>query len=217
MITIVTALLAGDENVKETYQSLRLLPSGHLRWLVKYSSSVFDSNLIELSQDPSVKLVFSSDSSLYEGLNQAIPYIDSEFFMVLGAGDTIESQAFSRALNLLRLNTSADAAFFSVFHRGINARLSPSPRDLPKRMSCPHPGAVLRTNLVRKLRGFDLTYKIASDYDLICRYIKEYPRCIVCDEILVNFKGGGISSRSPEGPYEEYLIRYRVFGTSLRR
>lgn len=216
MLTVVTALLKGDKNLDRTKKSLESCLELDICWLVKFSEAVFDPQLLGLTSHPRIKLVLSDDMSLYEGLNQAFRYIETEFFMVLGAGDTLNLTTLKKALALLERNTAADSAFFSVFHEQLGRTLHPSPRDLITRMSCPHPGAILKTKLAQVMNGFDQRYRIASDYDLLCRYLQRYPRCLVSSETLVNFKGGGISSRSPEGPVEETLIRHRVFGAPLR-
>ncbi len=219
MITFVTPLLDGDPHVLKTYNSLKDIVGPDLRWLVKSSSAKFHPRLSGFAGSEFISVVFGRDESLYNGLNQALEFIETPFFAVLGSGDRVEAEVAVRAIERLRLTDALQSYFYAIFHEAKNWHFKARPQEIAVKMSCPHPGAILRTESVRQLNGFDTRYKVAADYDLLCRFLLKHPTTGYSDDILVNFMGNGISSKSPEGFVEEELIRFRVFGRpfQLRR
>ena len=82
-------------------------------------------------------------------------------------------------------------------------------------MACPHPGTIFKRENSIKINGYNTDYKIASDYDHICRYIKNFNTAITLDNILVNILAGGVSeTKNIEAYLEEELIRKRIFNAS---
>lgn len=219
MITFVTPLLDGDPHILKTYHSLKDVVGPDLRWLVKSSSPKFHSQLSEFAGKDFISIVFSRDESLYSGLNQALDFIETPYFAVLGSGDRLEATVAKLAIEKLKANEYLHSYFFSIFHEAKNWHFKARPQEINAKMSCPHPGALLRTDSVRDLNGFDIRYKIAADYDLLCRFLLKHPTTGYSDAILVRFMGNGLSSWTSEGLIEEELIRLRVFGRpfQLRR
>lgn len=216
ILTIVTGLLEGDENIHATADSVLPQLGDHTSWIIKQSSQSLSESILRYNRVEGIHLIGQNDSSLYEGLNHALSQIDGEFFMVLGAGDTVEPGALEFIRQQISANPSLDAFYFAIRLKKDGRIFGPNPNEIQTRMSCPHPGAVLSTQKVRKIGGFDERYQIASDYDLLCRYMKAYGRSGWSNRAVVNFKGGGISEyRAVEGFLEEELIRIRVWNSPM--
>ena len=61
----------------------------------------------------------------------------------------------------------------------------------------PHPTLFVRSNVYRKLGGYNSNFKIASDYDLILRYFyKHRITSAYLPEVLIRMRVGGKSNRS---------------------
>ena len=215
ILTIVTALLDGDEAVFETADSLTDQLGADCRWLVKLSTERPRTDLSRLQRLPFVDVVKQSDDSIYAGLNQALGAIGSDWFMVVGAGDKLVPGGVPALVQDLTRADEIDAVFFGTRHLGSRRDLLPRPADLPVRMACPHPSSLLRTTKALQIGGFDTGYKIAADYDLMSRYVRAFSKVAWSDRILVEFKGQGMSERRAlEGALEEELVRRRVWQSS---
>jgi hypothetical protein len=212
-LTIVTAALNCDENISISAKSiLPQIKSGKVNWLIKNSTSKFNGCLADYRNFPGIKLIAQSDSSLYQGLNQALEHIDDGYFMVLGAGDSLSTDAADFISKCLIENPNLESFYFAVQLAKTGQVLLPRPPEIMHRMACPHPGAVLSVQKARALGGFDERYQIAADYDLLCRYLVKHSASGWVDHTVVNYLGGGISeTRAIEGFLEEELIRSRVF------
>jgi hypothetical protein len=214
LLTIVTGLLEGDPNIVETANSVLPQLNGKASWLIKNSSSNPSALLSPYRELNHVKVICQQDSSLYSGLNQALTWIEGDFFLVLGAGDTLEPGAIDFIYQIVIQNPSLEGFYFAVRLARSGRTLTPKPSEINVRMACPHPGSVLNTQKVRSLGGFDERYQIASDYDLLCRYIKKHGTSGWSDQFIINYKGGGLSDqRALEGFLEEELIRLRVWNS----
>lgn len=215
LITIITALHDADENILITYESISKQLSNKVHWLIKLSSSKITPNLEKIKSNSFIKIACINDSSLYEGLNQAIALCNSDWMMVLGSGDTLCNQAMEVILHNIDQYPLANAFFFSTKHTKNDFIIYPNPNEIHLRMACPHPSSLMKVNEIKQLNGFDCSYKIAADYDLISRYLIKYETYLVNNEVIVNFKGDGISElKALEGYLEEELIRSRIWNST---
>jgi glycosyltransferase involved in cell wall biosynthesis len=60
----------------------------------------------------------------------------------------------------------------------------------------PHPTLYVRRRVYERLGGFDLTYRIAADYDCMLRFFTGGVRAVYVPNLLVRMRVGGISNRS---------------------
>jgi hypothetical protein len=217
-LTVVTALLAGDTNIDKTVSSLLpFLTSGEIKWVIKYSESQISKDLEHLSTLPNTKIICQSDLNLYDAFNQALNYIETTYFLVLGSGDTFVEDATTHISAAMHSTPDGDGYFFGV--RLIAERYDMLPNIA--RVYHPHPwpvchqGVIMRADYVIKIDGFDTRYNVAADYDLICRYVNMFDN-IVCDQnVISTYLGGGLSEqREIEGILEQNLSRYRNFNTT---
>ncbi len=215
MHNILTALHDGDESIIPTAHSIIPQLNHSACWVIKNSTERRTQTLDILEAHPNIKVVYCQDDSLYEGLNQGLRYCTGEFFQVIGAGDRLRANTLNYILDSEAKSAHVDSLFFAVNHSQTNRELIPNPQELSLRMACPHPGAVLKTAKVRELGGFDTTYRIASDYDLISRYVKVYGKVMYTSQVVIDFEGGGLSERrAVEAFIEEELIRFRIWEQS---
>lgn len=163
-----------------------------------------------LSLGEGVSVVCEPDSGLYNGLNQALGLIDSDFFAVLPSGDRCTASYWETIQEMMTLE--CDALFGSLLHLRLGRVLTADPSAMRERMALPHPSTVLRTDWVKKNGGFNTHYRIAADYDLLSRYLQLNPRVIVTDRVLVEYEGGGMSEKNTVLAYlEEEHIRMNIW------
>jgi hypothetical protein len=214
ILTIITALHSEDNSLNESFISITPQLTDDVRWLIKYSTDLVPSELLNLTSHSYIDLICRFDSSLYEGLNQALNYCDSEWFMVIGSGDSLTVNAVQKILEEIKKHPNAEAFLFATKHISNDFIITPNPSEIHLRMSCPHPSAILKVKNVTNINFFNTSYKIASDYDLISRYLIAFGNFLCFDDVLVNFKGGGLSDvRGLEAYFEEEIIRTRVWNS----
>ena len=209
-LSVMTCVLGNPEELKDTFNSLLPYLDENFGWLIKAtgSSDSFLKNFIH----PFVTIIHQKDNSLYDGMNQGLFSLKSEYYFVLGAGDV----GLDHAVRELKQSVSDQSSlFFSLIIKQSNHIGVPNPLELSIRMACPHPSTVYRVESSKSINGYDTKYLIASDYDHTSRYVKVYGNGSIYSDILVSYMGGGLSDiRSLEGYLEEELIRKRVWGVN---
>ena len=210
-VAIVTATLNSDENIVESFNSINHQLNSDVCWIIKDSQEIISPLLKKYNEENYIFVLSQKDESLYDGLNQAIDYMNAEYFIVLGAGDMLSDNAVNIILTNLFNNPSIDIFFFSIFTTKNNSILKPIPSNIAFGMSVPHPGVLMKKENFIKLNGFDTRYQIASDYDLISRHLSLFSKIAWSDDVVSIFKGGGMSEkRWLIGQLEECIIMDKI-------
>ena len=214
LLTVITCLKENDIRIYDTRDSLTSFLNHDISWLVKASQYCTSDFTATLADGPNVEVIKCEDSGIYDGLNQAIDHCKSPYYVVFGAGDKAHPQGFKKASDFVRSRPDLDAFFFGITLSG-GLCVTPNIDELPRRMSSPHPGCIIRTGISRDLGFYDRTYQIAADYDHVIRLVK-HTRNFYQDPLpICSFLGGGISDqRWLEGFLEEELIRIRNYNSN---
>ena len=212
-ISVLTCVKGEPESLFLTFESIKPWLSEYFKWTIKFSNDA-STDFINKFNHPNIKLHQEEDSSLYIAMNQCLKVIDTDYYLVLGAGDTLSNDGMSQLYNLYTETELNSTSYFApIYINSSGQTLYPDPNSLRLRMSCPHPSSILKVSLSLELKGYDLSYQIASDYDNLCKYVKKYGNGQVLNiPPLVSFASGGMSElRAFEGLLEEELVRMRVW------
>jgi hypothetical protein len=209
-LTVITALLEFNQDLIDTFESIRgLISENKINWIIKYSQNQVPQEMLAIFNSyPNIITVAEVDSGIYEALNRALEFVKTEYYIVLGAGDKF----FQNSLDILNLqiskNPQADGFIFSVAYPDIIK--CPQLNHINFRMPGNHQGIVLNTKKTIDIGKFDVNYKYASDYDLFSRYILAYPNIESSNKEISYFKNGGASENNLfECALEVYLIVHR--------
>jgi glycosyltransferase involved in cell wall biosynthesis len=75
----------------------------------------------------------------------------------------------------------------------------------------PHPSFYVRRELYIRLRGFDLSYRIAADYDSMLRILcNDAVQLVYIPQVLVKMRMGGVSNRSITNIIRKSIEDYRI-------
>ena len=214
-LSIFTCVLGEPAVLQNTANSIRPWLSNNINWIIKFSGPANKDYVDSLSGDH-IKIYQEPDTSLYDGLNQCLNKCETDYYMVLGAGDTLLHDGMAIINKRLSENTLTDSIYHAPLLLEIgNYIFTPEPNNLRATMSCPHPSSILKVKNSIAIGGFDLSYKIASDYDHLSRYSIAYGYGLVLKiPPPVSYMGGGISEvRALESYLEALLVRQRVWKT----
>jgi len=210
--TVITPLLDSNPLILETYEALAHQLNDQVCWLIKNSAPGHSGALDRLRQHEHITVVERADDSLYDAVNQALARIETEYYVVIGAGDKLAPGAVPLMMGCIDRFSAMDALFFAAKRHPVDLTFLPRPEQLAGGMTTPHPGAVLKTECSRSIGGYDTRYRIAADYDHLSRYTRRFPNCGKNDHVLTHYLGGGVSeARLLEGFIESCLVRLRVW------
>lgn len=188
------------EGLELIYKEIVSILSSELQWIIKdsgYSTTVID--WYKLKSNNNIKLIVSKDSGIYDALNTAIKYVNSNYYLVLGSDDLIISNGIKDLLFNLKLNKYKNYDFISfpvlkknqVYDRRNYIPVSWSVSSIVVSHSC---GLVINKSVHSMIGLYSTKYKILSDSLLILKAYKL--KCNFYHEnfVIGSFCTEGISS-----------------------
>lgn len=212
-LSIFTCVIGEPTSLRKTAESISPWLSENINWIIKFSDKT-SKQFIDSFSGTHIKTHQAIDSSLYDAMNQCLALSESDYYMVIGSGDTLMPDGVASIHKLLLNNALSAAAYHApLFLEFGDHVFHPNPSELKYGMSCPHPSSLLKVSNSIAIGGFDTSYKIASDYDHLSRYSITFGSGEILNiPPLVSYLGGGISDmRALESYLEALLIRQRIW------
>jgi glycosyltransferase involved in cell wall biosynthesis len=239
--TIVTVVKNDLPGLKRSRASLEM--QKYKKWLhIIVDGGSTDGTLSYLKKLPKENTLFISepDNGIYDAMNKAWKLAqDDSFVFYLNARDEMtDPSSLSHASQALKASPNSNwgcTTHEEAFEDGSGwvCKLVSTPSIANQLYAFgyrSHQGVIMRKSLIEKLGGFDESYKIAADWDLIVQaLLNSYP-ALWCQP-MAKFELGGVSSRNMMDAHKElnhlrkkYLIRtnrekfwnYIWMGTYLR-
>ena len=203
LLSIIIATRNCADDLKKTLDSI-----SQTIWDVTYEIIIQDGNssdhtLSVAASYPQLNLHVESspDTGVYDAWNKAVQRASGEWILFMGAGDflcvsTSVQDVLQQISHLPQTCQYYSIPVISILPSGeFIETLYPTPTpftDLLHGMCLPHQGLFHRKNLFLK-QSFNISYKIAGDYDFVCRTLTPNNFCIG-SKACVCMSFGGISS-----------------------
>ncbi len=143
------------------------------------------------------KIVSKKDNHIEEGINNCLREVKTKYFSILGSDDNISSDYFEALISVAE-QTNCDFIFPSTtmfFDSGdvLSARNDEKFDSLKYKMLAPGIGWVAKSSVLESLMGFSSKYRVASDYEFLCRAYKAGYTFIRSNSVSYSFASGGNS------------------------
>jgi glycosyltransferase involved in cell wall biosynthesis len=199
LLSIITINLNNAEGLRRTLRSISPLLSDQVEHIVIDGQSTDASGevlLQEASGRPFVRTVCERDSGIYNAMNKGIGLAQGQYVAYINSGDEAIPAAYSRYLEVIGRRHS------DVFYAKTQVRpLDDSPTFIHERHpdkfyrdTLPHLTCAVRKSVLQRLQGFDESYRICADRDLMIRLHEAKARFFFHDDIVSIFELGGVSS-----------------------
>lgn len=163
--------------------------------------------LLKTSQQKITYWVSEPDRGIYQAWNKALPRARGEWICFLGADDHFwDEHVLTRmAEELAKLLPEIRVAYGQIMLlNGVGERLyaigEPWERlrqRFLKSMCIPHPGMMHRRSLFEEHGGFDESFRIAGDYELLLRELKTADAAFIPNLVTVGMRQGKGESSHP--------------------
>jgi glycosyltransferase involved in cell wall biosynthesis len=210
-ITVLTATLNAEDNLPALIESLRKQTDKQFKWLVVDGDSTDSTiEILRSVNDLDILLVTGRDYGIYDALNKAIPLINTDYYVIAGADDTLSPDAianFRQAAN----NTNADiisAAVDMGSHICKPNNWLYQPTVNCSGMSNHSIGTLIKTSLHDTCGLYDLRFAVASDIAFLLNVRRAKCTFYAINSIAGHFSGQGFSNRHYlQGVFETTLAR----------
>jgi glycosyltransferase involved in cell wall biosynthesis len=172
------------------------------------------------SKDPRIKIICQNGFGIYQAMNEGLNVSSGEFTWFLNAGDTFST---SHTLTHAVLQISAEDSSVVIGGYSIKSserelvysyttnHLSALRFAFNRRGGC-HQAMIFRSNILKRIGGFNTLYSLASDFDLVLRIILE-SKVLRVHEIYASIEPGGRADQSIFQVHKEkHQIRRELLG-----
>lgn len=165
-------------------------------------------------KDSRIRYISESDQGIYDAFNKGCELAKGEYIYFLGSDDKVHPDAFA---NIFSKNLNYDIIYGNIFFETSkkikHIIYKPNPSQL--KYGCfSHQATLMKKQAIKKLGGFNLEYKIVSDYDLLLRaYLSKMKFKHVNTDIAYFRAINGVSSNQKGFFTEAYYVRKNLKST----
>jgi glycosyltransferase involved in cell wall biosynthesis len=206
-ISIITVCYNSALTIADTLRSVREQTHGNIEYIVVDGGSTDGTLTIVAAEGKHVtKLISEKDNGIYDAMNKGIDLATGEVVGFINADDFYASNSVLADVVAIFEKNSVDSCYGDLCYvsqkdpasvvRYWQSRIF-HPGLFVSGWCPPHPTFFVRRAVYRHLGGFDLTFKIAADFDLMARYM-EVARItsFYIPEVLVKMRLGGTTNKN---------------------
>ncbi len=133
---------------------------------------------VEFAEDlitgaPRTRFISEPDKGLYDAMNRGVKAASGAYVLFLNSDDWLAGDSTLNDAADLLAQRGPDFAYGSTVERGADGQIvkdrPPDPRAVLQRMPFSHNSVFIHRDLFHRLGGHDLSFAVASDYDLVLR------------------------------------------------
>ncbi len=207
---IVVSYNAGSK-IKDTINSVLVQTYNKYEIVVKDALSI-DGTVSQIPSDERIRIFETKDGGIYDGMNQAIDYARGDLLFFLNCGDVFKDKDVLRRIADFYEDNGRKCEFiYGGIFRGNRAF------ELPSKITnffmyhgmIYHQAVFFHKSLFDKYGKYDLSYKLAADYEYMVRMFKAGVRMDKTETIICQYEGGG-ASETESGTKQGYYERKRI-------
>ena len=204
-VSIITIVWNNKETIRDAINTVLSQTYKNIEYIIIDGASTDGTfEIIQNYSDKVAKIVSESDKGIYDGLNKGISLATGDVIAFLHSDDVYANETvISNIVNCFDngaqgvygdLVYTDKADVNKVFRYWKSCDFSPS--LLSKGWMPPHPTLFLRREVYQKYGAFDISFKIAGDYDFMLRILKDNIVVKYLPQVIYKMRVGGESNRS---------------------
>ncbi len=199
LVSIITVCFNAAETIETTIKSIVSQTYKNIEYIVVDGGSVDGTlQILEHYRKHISVIVSERDEGIYDAMNKGIDLAQGDFIGIINADDWYEEDAIEKVVRISR-NISENTGVISGQIRFIDGEQSflskkKEMEQIWMEMPISHPATFIRKSVYEKYGTYNTHYQIAADYELIFRLYINHVNFYFCNDILANFRVGGISS-----------------------
>lgn len=196
-ISILVVSFNPGEAIVSTVNSILTQKNADYEIIVKDGGST-DGSLERLPQSDKIRMIVSKDRGIYDAMNQAAQYATGDYALYLNCGDTFPRNTVLEEVSaaIYAAGKTEDTIYYGdcyVANRNYTLHYPPVFDDyICLTMVLCHQATVYPTTLLKK-RAFDVSYKIAADYELYVYAYKHQHQLVHLPVVIAYYEGDGAS------------------------
>lgn len=216
-ISVITAVWNDAEHIEKTIQSVLSQTFPDIEYIIIDGGSNDGTvDVIEKYADKIAYWVSESDKGVYDAMNKGIAASTGDFVIFMNSGDTFHS------MDAIEKMISDSESSNSLIYGNVSVKywdgvVVEKPHEFFKTfmkfkgVGICHQTVFFPGEIIRKMK-YDLSYRIASDYDLMYRMWKNGINFVYRDVVVADYEWGNGISSNPYKLLDVYRENARVCG-----
>ena len=225
-LSIITVCRNEAGRIQRTIDSLVLQSDCEYEWIIVDGASTDGTLDLLRRHQPSISQIISEpDNGLYDAMNKGIRAATGEFILFMNAGDTFENRDVVSSFREEAFDADLVVGDVRVlFPDGREQYRESSEKNLDSVLlywrSLPHQATFIRRTLFEKYGLYDISFKIAADWEFFARVIMRHHVPITAwSHCMAVYTNDGISARLENRKQlrqERYRIRHMHYPAIYR-
>ncbi len=215
LISIITVVLNGEKYIEQTIQSVVNQTYTNIEYIIIDGGSTDKTIDIIKKHEKNIDFFISeSDNGIYDAMNKGIKKAKGKYIGLLNSDDYYERDAVEIIVNEINIQADFDI-FFGNAHI-INEYIQKKKlqtkmrgKNMEKGFSIFHPTVFVKKETYTKYGMFDISFKIAADYELLLRFYKKNCKFFHINKTITNFREGGMSYYNKDSAQEQFRIHMK--------
>ena len=207
MISVITTSYNSASTIEATLESVARQSYRDIEYIVIDGGST-DATLEILGRYKHIitKFISEPDKGLYDAINKGIKIASGDYIGILNSDDVYASDStLAYVIDFLK-NNPVDAFYGDItYFEGDNPDAISryyssalfSPAMLAWGLMPAHTSLFLKADIFKKFGYYKMDYKIAADYEFVCRIFKDQTITYAyLNEVIIRMKSGGVSTKN---------------------
>ena len=207
MISIITTTKNSAQTIEATLRSVAEQSYQQFEYIVvDGASNDHTMNIIDRYRPIISHVISEPDTGLYDALNKGIKIASGDYIGILNSDDVYASKNTLEQVVEILTAKSVDALYGDVtYFEGADphrvSRYYSSSHFHPSRLKWglmpAHTSLFLKSDIFRQYGYYKTDYKIAADFEFMCRIFKDQSlHSAYMEEVLIRMKSGGASTKN---------------------
>ncbi|RWU08591.1 glycosyltransferase [Pedobacter chitinilyticus] len=211
-ITIITVVYNGEQHIADCIESVLAQSYPDIEYiLIDGNSTDGTYHIAQQYKDQLSILLSEPDQGMYDALNKGIALATGEVIGILNADDMLANNTVIAEVAKKFEEAKVDALYGDlnyvapdnisrILRKWRSSKAKPA--DLALGWMPAHPTLYIRSELFKRLGGYQLNYGSAADYELMLRFLyKHRISSVHLPMLMVNMRNGGMSNQSLKHRY----------------
>jgi len=206
-VSIITVCFNSAKTIEDTIKSVLGQDYNNIEYIVVDGGSTDETlEILSRYKNKISRIASEPDEGIYDAMNKGIKMATGEIIGFLNSGDIYMSESVAgQIVDSIKAN-NADCCYGDLQYVAKNdlqkilRRWKSQPYSdglFEKGWHPPHPTFFVKKSVFDKYGGFDLGYSIASDYELMLRFLEKHSvKSCYIPEVLVKMRIGGMSNKN---------------------
>ena len=205
-ISIITVSYNSEATIETTFQSVANQTHDNIEYIVVDGGSTDGTlDLITKYSKHISKWVSEPDKGLYDAMNKGIAMATGDVVGLINSDDLFcDNKAIEKVMNVFTNNSTLDSVYADLFYVSQNNTnnivrrwITGEQKKFKKGWHPAHPTFYIKKDIYKKHGDFDLSYKLAADFEIMLRFLDRYKISTqYLKEPLVKMRLGGETNKS---------------------